>query len=215
MMNNDFESKFKSAAEKAKPLLEALLADLDREATLIKERDLDPRKLADEPKVQEAKSAAVEALENLTAFAKSLDSLVKSYAPEFEKKIDVDAIREQLAAAPGIARSRFEAADGHDVAEKLKATSEEARVRIETTAQDTRERIDEAADKGKEQVAAAAHKGKDSTAEMLAALGWLAAAGTVIYVVLMDEKRRRQAKSAAKAAASGLLVVANSATKKH
>ena len=45
-MTNEYEAKLKSAAEKARPLLEALLADLDREATLIRERDLDPRKLA-------------------------------------------------------------------------------------------------------------------------------------------------------------------------
>lgn len=213
-MHNDYEAKFRSAAEKARPLLETLLADLDREATLIKERDLDPRKLADEPRVQEAKSAAVDALENLTAFARSLDSLVKSYAPEIEKKIDVDAIKEQLAAAPGAARARFDDSNTHGVTEKVKASGEEAKAKLEATAHESRERVDEAAARGKEHVSSAAHKGKDGTTEMLAALGWLAAAGTVIYVVLMDEKRRRQAKSAAKAAASGLLVVVNSASKK-
>ena len=214
-MTNEYEAKLKSAAEKARPLLEALLADLDREATLIRERDLDPRKLADEPRVQEAKTTAIDALENLTAFARSLDSLVKSHAPEIDKKIDVDAIKEQIAAAPGIARAKFDDANSQGVTEKVRATGEEAKANLEAAAHDSRERIDEAAAKGKEHVSSAAQKGKDGTAEMLAALGWLAAAGTVIYVVLMDEKRRRQAKSAAKAAASGLLVVINSASKKN
>jgi hypothetical protein len=213
-MSNDLETRIKSALEKAKPVLDTLVADLEREATLIKERDLDPRKLAEEPKVQEARSAAVEALENLTAFAKSLDSLVKSYAPEIDRKIDVDAIKEQIAAAPGIARSRIEDSNGHGVAGRVKATSEDAKARLEATAHEGRERVEETAHKGKEQVAHAAHKGKDGTAEMLAALGWAAAAATVIYVVFMDEKRRRQAKSVAKAAGNGLLVVVNSAGSK-
>lgn len=213
-MTNDLETRLKNAIEKARPVIETLVADLEREATIIRERDLDPRKLAEEPRVQDARSAAVDALDNLTAFAKSLDTMVKSYRPEIDKRLDVEAIKEQLAAAPGLARSRVETSNGHGVADRLKETGEDAKSRLEDTAHESRERIDEAAQKSKEHVAAAAQKGKDGTAEMLAALGWAAAAGTVIYIVFMDEKRRRQAKSLAKAAGNGLLVVANSASKK-
>jgi hypothetical protein len=213
-MANDLETRLKNAIEKARPVIETLVADLEREATIIRERDLDPRKLAGEPKVQEARSAAVDALENLTAFAKSLDTMVKSYTPDIDKRIDVGAIKEQLAAAPGLARSRVESSNGHGVADRLKETGEEAKSRLENTAHESRERVDEAAHKSKQQVASAAQKGKDGTTEMLAALGWAAAAGTVIYIVFMDEKRRRQAKSLAKAAGNGLFVVVNSASKK-
>ncbi|HET9660537.1 MAG TPA: hypothetical protein VFP05_09435 [Thermomicrobiales bacterium] len=213
-MANDLETRLKNAIEKARPVIETLVADLEREATIIRERDLDPRKLADEPKVQDARNAAVDALENLTTFAKSLDSMVKSYAPDIDKRIDVDAIKEQLAAAPGLARSRVESSNGHGVADRLRESGEEAKSRLENTAHESRERVDEAAQKSKEQVTSAAQKGKDGTAEMLAALGWAAAAGTVIYIVFMDEKRRRQAKSLAKAAGNGLFVVVNSASKK-
>ena len=104
-MTTDLESRLKSAIDRAKPVFDTLVADLEREVTIIRERDLDPRKLADDPKVQDARSAAVDALENLTAFAKSLDTMVKGYAPDIDKRIDVDALKEQLAAAPGIARS--------------------------------------------------------------------------------------------------------------
>ena len=100
-MSNDFETKLRSALEKGKPLIEAVIADLEREATLIKERDLDPRKLAEEPRVQEARSGAVDALEQLTGFAKSLDSLVKSYAEDLDKRVDVDKIKEQLCRGAG------------------------------------------------------------------------------------------------------------------
>jgi hypothetical protein len=213
-MTTDLESRLKAAIEKARPVIETLVADLEREATIIKERDLDPRKLADEPKVQDARSAAVDALENLTAFAKSLDTMVKNYVPDIEKHVDVDALKEQLSGAPGRARSRVESSNGHGVTDRLKETGEDAKARLETTAHEGRERVDDAAQKSKEHVSAAAQKGKDGTAEMLAALGWAAAAGTVIYVVFMDEKRRRQAKSVAKAAGNGLLVVVNSASKK-
>jgi hypothetical protein len=213
-MANDLETRIKNAIEKARPVIETLVSDLEREAKIIKERDLDPRKLAEEPKVQDARSAAVDALENLTAFAKSLDTMVKSYAPDIDKRIDLDAIKEQLAAAPGFARSRVEESNGHGVADRLKETGEGAKSRLESTAHESRERVDEAAQRSKDHVTAAAQKGKDGTAEMLAALGWAAAAVTVIYVVFMDEKRRRQAKLVAKAAGSGLLVVVNSASKK-
>jgi vacuolar-type H+-ATPase subunit H len=213
-MTTDLESRLKAAIEKARPVIETLVADLEREATIIKERDLDPRKLADEPIVQDARSAAVDALENLTAFAKSLYTMVKNYVPDIDKHVDVDALKEQLAGAPGRARSRVESSNGHGVTDRLKETGEDAKARLETTAHEGRERVDDAAQKSKEHVSAAAQKGKDGTAEMLAALGWAAAAGTVIYVVFMDEKRRRQAKSVAKAAGNGLLVVVNSASKK-
>jgi hypothetical protein len=213
-MTTDMESRLKTAAEKQRPVLDTLVADLEREATLIRERDLDPRKLTEEPKVQEARGAAVDALENLTAFAKSLDSLVRSYAPDLEKKIDVDAIKEQLAAAPGIARSKFEDANSNGVADRVRATGEDAKAKVEATAAESKERVEAAAEQSKERVSTAAHKGKDSTAEMLAALGWAAAAGTIIYVVFMDEKRRQQAKAVAKTAGNGLFVVVNSATRK-
>ncbi len=233
-MGNDLETRLKQAAEKAKPLLETLLADLEREATLIKDRDLDPRKLAEEPKVQDARNAAVDALEHLTAFAKSLDSVVKNYAADVEKKIDtdalkqqitsvpdaarskidIDALKEQLASVPGAARSKIDDSHPHGVSDRIKSTGEEAKARLEASAHESREKVDDAAQKGKEHVASAAHKGKDSTTEMVAALGWAAAAGTVIYVVFMDEKRRRQAKSLAKATCNGLLVLVNSATKR-
>ena len=213
-MTTDLESRLKSAIDRAKPVFDTLVADLEREATIIRERDLDPRKLADDPKVQDARSAAVDALENLTAFAKSLDTMVKGYAPDIDKRIDVDALKEQLAAAPGIARSRIESSNGHGVTDRIKETGEETKARLETTAHESKERVDEAAQKSKEHVAAAAQKGKDGTTEMLAALGWAAAAMAIIYAVFMDEKRRRQAKSFAKAASNGLIVVVNSASKK-
>ena len=213
-MSTDLESRLKSAIERAKPVFDTLVADLEREATIIRERDLDPRKLADEPKVQDARNAAIDALENLTAFAKSLDTMVKDHAPDIDKRIDVDAIKEQLAAAQGAARSRFESSNGHGVTDKIKETGGEAKARVESTAQESRDRIDEAAQKGKEQVSTAAHKGKEGTKEMLAALGWAAAAIAIIYAVFMDEKRRRQAKSIAKAAGDGMIVIFNSASKK-
>ncbi len=213
-MTTDLESRLKSAIDRAKPVFDTLVADLEREATIIRERDLDPRKLADDPKVQDARSAAVDALENLTAFAKSLDTMVKGYAPDIDKRIDVDALKEQLAAASGIARSRIESSNGHGVTDRIKETGEETKARLETTAHESKERVDEAAQKSKEHVAAAAQKGKDGTTEMLAALGWAAAAMAIIYAVFMDEKRRRQAKLFAKAAGNGLIVVVNSASKK-
>ncbi len=213
-MTSDMDSRLKTASEKLRPILDTLVADLEREATLIRERDLDPRKLTEEPNVQEARGAAVNALESLTVFEKSLDSLVRNYAPEIEKKIDVDAIKEQLAAAPGIARSKFEDSNSNSVAERVRATSDDAKAKVEATAAESKERVEAAAEQSKERVSSAAQKGKDSTTEMLAALGWATAAITVIYVVFMDEKRRKQAKSAAKAAGNGLLVVVNSATKK-
>ena len=212
-MGNDLESRIKSAAEKARPLIETLIADLDREATIIKERDLDPRKLADEPKVQDARNAVVDALEQLTGFARSLDSLAKQYASDAEKKIDVDAIKEELAAAPAAARARIDDSREH-AAERIKSSGEDARARLESAAHEQREKVDDAAQKGKEQIASAAHKGKDGTSEMLAALGWAAAAGTVIYVVFMDEERRRQARSVAKMTYDGLLSVVGSASKR-
>lgn len=159
-MTTDLESRLKSAIDRAKPVFDTLVADLEREATIIRERDLDPRKLADDPKVQDARSAAVDALENLTAFAKSLDTMVKGYAPDIDKRIDVDALKEQLAAAPGIARSRIESSNGHGVTDRIKETGEETKARLETTAHESKERVDEAAQKSKEHVAAAAQKGK-------------------------------------------------------
>lgn len=253
-MSNDYEAKLRSALEAGKPFLEALLADLDREAKIIKERDLDPRKLAEEPRVQEAKSSAVEALEYLTSFAKSLDSLARSYGIDLEKKIDVDKLKEQLAAAPAAGRSLIDEYGRSETAERIKSAGEEAKERIVSSSDSSRESVDTAAQKAKESADAAsqkaresaeaaaqkakesadataqkvkdsteaasqkakesAEKAKDSTKEMVAALGWLAAAGAVIYVVFLDEKRRRQAKSVAKAAGNGLLVVANSAAKK-
>jgi hypothetical protein len=160
-MSSDLEMKVRSALERGKPLIEAVIADLEREATLIKERDLDPRKLADEPRVQEARSAAVDALEHLTEFAKLLDKLVKSYAADIDKRVDVDSIKEHLVAAPAAGKSLLDNANGHAVASRIRTSGDEAKDRVEL-----------AAHKSKEQVEAAAHKGKDSTAEMLAALGW-------------------------------------------
>ncbi|MEZ4505847.1 MAG: hypothetical protein R2848_08265 [Thermomicrobiales bacterium] len=103
-MSSDFETKVRGALERGKPLLEAVIADLEREATLIRERDLDPRKLADDQRVQDARSSAVDALEHLTSFARSLDTLVKSYTEEIDKRVDVEKIKEQLAARPGGAK---------------------------------------------------------------------------------------------------------------
>lgn len=235
-MTTEPESKWKIMIEKGKPFFDALLADLEREATLIRERDLDPRNLADEPRVQEARSSAVEALEYLTEFARSMDGLVKTYAADLDKKVDVQAIKEQLAAAPAAGRAYLESADGQAMTEQIKVATEDARAKLEAESVKRKEQIEAAADTSKQSVEAAAlkskesveaaaskgkveasavvEKGKDSTAEMLAALGWLAAAGAIIYMVFMDEKRRRQSKKVAKAAASGLLVVASSATKK-
>ncbi len=257
-MSNDLETKVRNALEKGKPLFEALIADLEREATLIKERDLDPRKLAEEPRVQEARSGAADALEQLASFAKSLDNLVKSYAQDIEKRVDVDSIKEQIASAPAAGRSLIEDHNGQATADRIKVAGEDVKAKVASRAEEGKETVQAAALKGKEDAQAlaqqagddaqaaankvkddaqaagqkakedaqatahkakedaqaAAHKAKESTKEMMAALGWLAAAGTVIYVVFMDEKRRRQAKSLAKAAGSGLLVVANSASKK-
>jgi hypothetical protein len=225
-MSNDLETRVRAALEKGKPLLEAVIADLEREATLIKERDLDPRKLADEPRVQEARSSAVDALEHLTGFARSLDSLVKTYAEDFDKRLDVDKIKEQLAAAPAAGRSLLDDHNGHAAGERLKVVGEGAKSKlasegdkgkesVQAATQKAKAEAEAAAHKAKEEAEAAAHKAKESTKEMLAALGWLAAAGAVIYVVFMDEKRRRQAKSVAKAAGSGLLFVVNSTSKKE
>jgi len=225
-MNTDLETKLRSALDKGKPLLEAVIADLEREATLIKERDLDPRKLAEEPRVQEARSSAVDALEHLTSFAKSLDSLVKTYAESLDKRVDVDKIKEQIAAAPAAGRSFIDDHNGHGAGERIKGAGEDAKSKVVSGADKGKERVvaeadkgkmkvEETVQKGKEEAEAAAHKAKESTKEMIAALGWLAAAGAVTYAIFMDEKRRRQAKSVAKAAGSGLLVVANSASKKR
>lgn len=213
-MTNDLETKVRSALEKGKPLLETVIADLEREANLIKERDLDPRKLADEPRVQEARSSAVEALEHLTIFAKSLDSLVKSYAEDIDKRVDVDKIKEQIAAAPAAGRSLIDDRNGSAAAERIKSAGEDAKERVSSETEKGKAKIEAAAQSSKESAGDAAHKAKESTKEMVATLGWLAAAGAVIYIVFMDEKRRRQAKSVAKAAGNGLLVVANSASKK-
>ncbi len=246
-MSNDLETKVRNALEKGKPLFEALIADLEREATLIKERDLDPRKLAEEPRVQDARSGAVDALEQLATFAKSLDSLVKSYAKDIEDRVDLDSIKEQIASAPAAGRTLIDEHHGQATAERIKVAGEDARDRVVSRADEGKETVQAAAQKrkddaqaiaqqarddaqaaankarddaqaaahkAKEDAQAAAHKAKESSKEMMAALGWLAAAATVIYVVFMDEKRRRQAKSLAKAAGSGLIVVANSASKK-
>jgi len=213
-MSNDLETKVRTALDRGKPLIEALIADLEREATLIKERDLDPRKLADEPRVQEARSSAVDALEHLTGFAKSLDSLIKSYAEDIDKRVDVDKIKEQIASAPAAGRSLIDDRNGHGATEKIKTAGEDAKERVVTETDKGKAKLEAVAQTSKETAEGAAHKAKDSTKEMVAALGWLAAAGTVIYVVFMDEKRRRQAKSVAKAAGNGLLLVVNSAGKK-
>lgn len=215
-MSNDFETRLKHVVEKARPLIGTVIADLEREANLIRERDLDPRKLAEEPKIQEARNASIAALEQLTAFAKSLDSLAKQYASDVEKKIDVDALKEQLATAPAAARARIGESQerSHDVSERIKATGEDARSRLEASAHERREKVDEAAQKGKHQLSAAAHKSKESTTEMLAALGWAAAAGAVIYIVFMDEKRRSQARSFARMTCGGLLSIIGSVTKR-
>lgn len=211
-MSNDFESRIKNAAEKVKPVIDTLLADLEREANLIKERDLDPRKFAEEPKVKEARSAAVDALENLTAFAKSLDALAKQYASDAEKKVDVDNIKEHLAAAPAAARAKIDESHSHGMGERIRTTGEETLDRLESSAHEQRERVDEAAHKGKERISSAAHQGKDDTSEMLAALGWATAAGAVVYIVFMDEKRRKQAKSVCKTACDGLRMVVHTAS---
>lgn len=224
-MSTDFETKVRGALDRGRPLLEAVIADLEREAALIRERDLDPRKLADEPKIQEARSSAVEALEHLTEFAKSLDGLVKNYASELDKRVDVHAIKEQIAAAPAARRHLIDSSNGHGVTDPIRSTGDDAKERIETAtqaskeqvgaaAQQNKEQVEAAAQRSKEHVEAAAQKGKDSTAEMLAALGWAAAAAAVIYMVFMDEKRREQAKKAAKVAGSGLMVAVNSASRK-
>ena len=213
-MSNDLETRMRSALEKGRPLIEAVIADLEREATLIKERDLDPRKLADEPRVQDARSSAVDALEHLTSFARSLDSLVKSYAEDIDKRVNVDKIKEQIASAPAAGRSLIDDHNGHGTAERIKVVGEDAKAKVVSGADKGKEKIETVAQKGKEDAEAAAHTAKESSKEMIAALGWLAAAGTIIYVVFMDEKRRRQAKSVAKAAGNGLLVVVNSASKK-
>lgn len=214
-MSNDLESRMRTALERGRPVIEAVIADLEREATLIKERDLDPRKLADEQRVQDARSSAIDALEHLTSFAKSLDSLVKSYAGDLEKRVDVEKIKEQLSAAPAAGRTLIDEHNGHDLAERVKLVSEDAKAKVVVDADRGREKLESGAHKAKEDAEAAAHRARESTTEMLAALGWLAAAGAVVYVVFMDEKRRRQAKSVAKAAGSGLIVVANSASKKR
>ena len=128
-MSNDFEVKFRSALERGKPLIETVIADLEREATLIRERDLDPRRLADEPKIKEARSSAVEALEHLTEFARSLDSLIKSYAADLDKRVDLDSIKEQLASASAAGRSKIGSSNGHDIADRIKSSGDDARVR--------------------------------------------------------------------------------------
>lgn len=213
-MNSELETRMRAALVKAKPLIEAVVADLEREAALIKERDLDPRKLAEEPRVQEARDSAVDALAHLSGFARSLDSLIKTYAEDIDQRVDVDRLREQIAGAPAAGRAYFEEHNGHDVATRIESTGEDARAKIVAEAELSRLRAEELAQKSKEEAEAAAHKAKESTKEMLAALGWLTAAGAVIYIFLKDGKRRRQATSVAKAAGSGLLIVANSASKK-
>lgn len=224
-MSNDLETKLRNALDKGKPLIEALIADLEREATLIKERDLDPRKLAEEPRVQEARSSAADALEHLTSFAKTLDGLIKTYAEDLDKRVDVDKIKEQLASAPAAGRSLIDDHNGHGAADRIKGAGDDAKSKVVSETEKGKEKVEAEAHKVKAEAEAAAHKvkqeaeaaaqkAKDSTKEMLAALGWLAAAGTVVYVVFLDEKRRRQAKSIAKAAGSGLIVVANSGSKK-
>ncbi len=224
-MSSDFETKVRGALERGKPLLEAVIADLEREATLIRERDLDPRKLADDQRVQDARSSAVDALEHLTSFARSLDTLVKSYTEEIDKRVDVEKIKEQLAAAPAAGRNLIEEHGGHGATERIKLAGEDAKAKAALEADRGKEKVEAgahkakadaeaAAHKARADAEAAAHKAKESTKEMIAALGWLAAAGAVVYVVFMDEKRRRQAKSVAKAAGNGLIVVANSATRK-
>ena len=56
-------------------------------------------------------------------------------------------------------------------------------------------------------------KERPATVEMLAALGWAAAAGAVIYVVFMDGSAGEQTKKVAKAAGSGLMSVVNNSNK--
>lgn len=247
-MSNELETKVRNALEKGKPLFEALIADLEREATLIKERDLDPRKLAEEPRVQEARSGAVDALEQLASFAKSLDSLVKSYAQDIEKRVDLDSIKDQIASAPAAGRSLIDEHHGQATAARIKGAGEDARHKVVSRADEGKETVQAAAQKrkddaqaiaqharddahaagnkakadaqaaahkAKEDAHATAHKAKESSKEMMAALGWLAAAATVIYVVFMNDKRRRQAKSLVKTAGGGLIGVANSASKKR
>lgn len=213
-MSTDLESKVRSALDKGRPLIEAVIADLEREATLIKERDLDPRKLADEPRVQDARSTAVDALEQLTQIARSLDGLVKSYASDIDKRVDVDKLKEQIASAPAAGRALIDDHNGHATADRIKSAGEDAKAKFSSRADESKAKVEETAQKSKDDAEAAAHKAKESTKEMIATLGWLAAAGAVIYVIFMDEKRRRQAKSIAKAAGNGIIVVASSATKK-
>ncbi len=112
-MSSEIDSRFRSAVEKGRPLIEAFIADLEREATVIKERDLDPRKLADEPRVQDARSSAAEALETSPIFAKSLESLIRTYSESIEKRVDVEKIKEQIASAPAAARSVIDDHNGH------------------------------------------------------------------------------------------------------
>lgn len=250
-MSNEFESRLKNAIDKAKPLIDAIVADLEREARQIREHDLDPHKLVEERKVQDAKSAGIEALEHLSAFARSLDTLTKQYASDVEQRIDVDAIKEHIAGAPDAARARVVLPHAPDLRERFRASGEDARERLETsaherrgwvddarerleasahehrgwaddarerlaaTAHEHRSRVDDSAHKSREHLASAAHKGKDDTSEMLAALGWAAAAGGVIYVVFMDEKRRNQAKAVAKATCNGLVAVIGGLGSRH
>jgi hypothetical protein len=214
-MSNEIESKVRSAIEKGKPLLEAVIADLEREANLIKERDLDPRKLAEEPRVQEARSSAVEALEYLTGIAKTLDSLGKSYAEDLAKRVDVEKIKQHMTAAPAAEPTLVDDDDGQPTTEQIEVAAEDAKADVAAETEKGKAKVEAVASKAKEDVGAVANKAKSSTKEMLAALGWLAAAGAVVYVVFMDEKRRRQAKSVAKAAGSGIIVVANSASRKN
>lgn len=233
-MSTEIESKWKTAIDKSKPLLAAFLADLEREATLIKERDLDPRKLSEEPRVQDARSSAVEALEQITEFAKSLDGLLRTYAGDLDKKIDVNAIKEQLAtvsdlnkkvdvnaikeqlaSASAAGRAHIEDSNGHAVAERIRTSSDETREKVEEAARKSKLQVEAAAEQSKEQISSAAQKGKDSTVEMVAALGWAAAAAAVIYLVFMDEKRREQSKKLAKAAASGAIIVVSSAKRRQ
>lgn len=224
-MSSDIESRLRTIVDKGKPVLEALIADLEREATIIRERDLDPRKLAEEPRVQDARTAVVDALEHLAAFAKSLDGVLKTYADEAEDKIDLSSLKDRVASVPAAGKSLLTHDEGQDLASRVRDETAHAGVRVAERAErgkenlvesvhQGREHAEAAIGKGKDELHSAATRGKETTREMLAALGWLAAAGGVIYVVFMDERRRAQARRLAKAGIDLLTVAASSTSKR-
>ena len=191
VMTSDLGVTLRSTVERSKPLLDALMADLEREANLIRQRDLDPRNLADQERLGEAQHYLVDALEKATEFAKTFDTMLRSYASSAEKKIDTEALKEQLAAAPLVGRVAPHSGNSQGIAQRVTEPVNEVKVQVST----------------------AAHKGADATTEVVAAVGWAIAAGAVLYAVLMDEKRRQATKSMAKALGSGAISVAKEVNK--